>query len=90
MRYLSHGSSVALCYAITPRVYRIHRHIYNSSEYCGHKMDAARQQLTAGAPRQFLPKPVLQAFYPPCDTWFEFVHGLPLAVRHGQWFIEQI
>ena len=53
-------------------------------------MDAARQQLTAGAPRQFLPKPVLQAFYPPCDTWFEFVHGLPLAVQHGQWFIEQI
>lgn len=58
--------------------------------FCGHEMDAARQQLTASAPRQFLPKPVLQAFYPPCDTWFEFVHGLPLAVRHGQWFIEQI
>jgi hypothetical protein len=85
-RYLSHGSSVALCYAITPRVYRIHRHIYNSCDFRGHNIDAARQQLTAGAPRQFLPKPILQAFYPPCDTWFEFVRGLP----YGQWSIEQI
>ena len=54
--------------------------------FFGHNMDAARQQLTASAPRQFLPKPVLQALYPPCDTWFEFVRGLP----YGQWSIEQI
>lgn len=62
------------------------RHIYNSCDFFGHNMDAARQQLTASAPRQFLPKPVLQALNPPCDTWFEFVRGLP----YGQWSIEQI
>lgn len=81
-RYFSHG--FAICYAITPRVYRMHKQ--TRVIFCGHEMDAARQQLTASAPRQFLPKPVLQALYPPCDTWFEFVRGLP----YGQWSIEQI